>query len=130
MRNRSLFLLVALILAVAMTVPMATTTRAQSANIDCKGAQKGDTLSMLYVWSGQEEASLNSVLKPLVDACGIVFKAESSRDAPALLDTKVQAGTPPDIAFPSLATVARYQDKLVALDSLGGDKTAYPDFFI
>src|SRR6188474_1180852 len=66
--------------------------------IDCKGAQSGDEISMLYQWSGVEEEALNSVLQPLVDACGLVLKPESSRDQ-ALLDTRVQAGTPPDVVF-------------------------------
>src|SRR5687768_9953281 len=61
--------------------------------IDCKGSQPGDEISMLYQWSGVEEEALNSVLQPLIDACGIVLKPESTRDQ-ALLDTRVQAGTP------------------------------------
>ncbi len=127
MRKRSGFLLVALILSIALTVP--SVLRAQSTNIDCKGAQKGDTVSMLYQWSGQEETRLNQILKPLADACGIAFKPESTRDQ-ALLDTRVQAGTPPDVAFWTLAAAARYQDKLKTMDSLGANKAAYADFFV
>jgi alpha-glucoside transport system substrate-binding protein len=105
------------------TVPVST-----AGAIDCKGAKQGDTISMLYQWSGQEEASLNQVLKPLVDACGLVIKPESSRDQ-ALLDTKVKAGTPPDVAFYNVTQLVQYQDKLVPLDQLGGDKGNYADFF-
>jgi len=125
MRKRSWFLFVALLAAVTLTVP--TSSRAQ--NIDCKGAQKGDTVSLLYQWSGQEEGRWNQIVKPLADACGIAFKAESTRDQ-ALLDTKVQAGSPPDIAFWTLASMQRYQDKLKTMDSLGADKAAYADFWI
>jgi len=125
MRNRSWFLLLVLVLSAALTIP--TATRAQ--DIDCKGAKKGDTVSMLYQWSGQEEASLNTILKPLGDACGIVFKPESTRDQ-ALLDTKVQAGTPPDVAFWTLAAANRYQDKVFTMDSLGASKDSYADFFV
>jgi alpha-glucoside transport system substrate-binding protein len=96
--------------------------------IDCKGAKQGDTISMLYQWSGQEEASLSQILKPLVDACGLVIKPESTRDQ-ALLDTKVKAGTPPDIAFYNVTQLVQYQDKLVAMDQLGGNKGNYADFF-
>lgn len=56
--------------------------------IDCMGAQAGDTITMLYQWSGEEEAKLNQILRPLVDACGIVIQPESTRDQ-ALLDTRV-----------------------------------------
>jgi alpha-glucoside transport system substrate-binding protein len=53
---------------------------------------------MLYQWSGAEEEKLNQILQPFVDACGVKVVPESTRDQ-ALLDTKVQAGTPPDVAF-------------------------------
>ncbi|MBN2550205.1 MAG: hypothetical protein JXB15_13665, partial [Anaerolineales bacterium] len=85
------------------------------AEIDCMGAAAGDTISMLYQWSGAEEERLNEILKPLVDACGIVIQPESTRDQ-ALLDTKVQAGTPPDIAFWNVSQLVQYQSQLVPMD--------------
>src|SRR6266851_2796302 len=106
-----------------------TASHAQSSAIDCKGAKQGDTISVLYQWAGQEEARFNQIVKPLADACGIVFKPESTRDQ-ALLDTRVQAGTPPDIAFWTKAAVLRYQDKLVPMDQLGANKDNYQSFFI
>jgi alpha-glucoside transport system substrate-binding protein len=95
----------------------------------CMGAQPGDEISMLYQWSGVEEAALNQVLQPLVDACGIVLKPESSRDQ-ALLDTRVQAGTPPDVVFWQVAQLVQYKDKLKTMDSLGADAASYSDFFV
>jgi alpha-glucoside transport system substrate-binding protein len=97
--------------------------------IDCKGAQPGDTVSMLYQWSGQEEQKISEILAPLADACGIVFQPESTRDQ-ALLDTKVQAGTPPDVAFWTLAAAIRYRDQLQAMDELGAVAENYADFFV
>jgi alpha-glucoside transport system substrate-binding protein len=93
------------------------------------GAQKGDTISMLYQWSGVEETSLNQVLQPLVDACGIVLKPESTRDQ-ALLDTRVKAGTPPDIAFWNVAQLVQYKDMLKPMDTLGAHGDNYADFFV
>jgi len=90
----------------------------------CMGAQEGDELSLLYQWSGQEEERLNQILQPLVETCGIVLKPESTRDQ-ALLDTRVQAGTPPDIAFWNITQLTQYQDKLFTMDSLGASKDAY-----
>jgi alpha-glucoside transport system substrate-binding protein len=84
---------------------------------------------MLYQWSGAEETRLNQILKPLVDQCGIVIKPESTRDQ-ALLDTKVQAGTPPDIAFWNVTQLVQYKDKLVAMDTLGAHRDSYADFFV
>jgi alpha-glucoside transport system substrate-binding protein len=109
--------------------PQATEPPAAAGGLDCKGAKAGDEISMLYQWSGVEEAALNQVLQPLIDACGIVLKPESTRDQ-ALLDTRVQAGTPPDVAFWQVAQLVQYKDQLKAMDSLGADKASYNDFFI
>ncbi|MGD2177221.1 MAG: hypothetical protein PVG71_05300, partial [Anaerolineae bacterium] len=62
--------------------------------IDCMGAAEGDEVTLLYQWSGVEEEKLNEILQPLVEACGIKLVPESTRDH-ALLDTRVEAGTPP-----------------------------------
>src|SRR5262245_13064119 len=45
----------------------AATMAPAAGEIDCAGAAKGDEISMLYQWSGQEEARLNEILKPLID---------------------------------------------------------------
>lgn len=94
----------------------------------CMGAAVGDEITMLYQWSGAEEERLNEILAPFVDACGIVLKPESSRDQ-ALLDTKVQAGTPPDIAFYNVAQLVQYEDVLKPMDTLGAYGENYADFF-
>ena len=107
----------------------AATQAPTTGEIDCMGAKQGDEISMLYQWSGVEEAALNQVLQPLLDACGIVLKPESTRDQ-ALLDTRVQAGTPPDVAFWQVAQLVQYEDKLKTMDSLGADKSSYSDFFL
>jgi alpha-glucoside transport system substrate-binding protein len=98
------------------------------AGIDCMGAQEGDEITLLYQWSGVEEENLNEILKPLVDACGIVLAPESTRDH-ALLDTRVEAGTPPDIAFWTAAAMDLYQDQLVAIDEAGGNPDNYAGFW-
>jgi alpha-glucoside transport system substrate-binding protein len=127
MRKQLSFLLVLLMLAVFVAAP--AVSNAQSSSIDCKGAKSGDTVSVLYQWSGEEETHFSDIIKPLVDACGIQFQPESTRDQ-ALLDTKVQAGTPPDIAFWTLAAAQRYKDKLQAMDTLGADPKNYADWAV
>src|SRR4051812_34777266 len=107
MFKRSLIALAALALVGTTSLSLAT---AQSSTIDCKGAKSGDIVTMFYQWSGEEETHFNNIMKPLVDACGIVLQPESSRDQ-ALLDTKVQAGTPPDVTFWTLAAAIRYKDQ-------------------
>jgi alpha-glucoside transport system substrate-binding protein len=92
------------------------------------GAQSGDEISLLYQWSAIEEENWNKILAPLVDACGIVLKPESTRDQ-ALLDTRVQAGTPPDVTFWNVTQLTQYQDKLIPMSELGADAGNYPDFW-
>ncbi len=96
--------------------------------IDCMGAQSGDEISMLYQWSGVEEENIMAILKPLVDACGITIVPESTRDQ-ALLDTRVQAGTPPDIAFWNVTQLTQYEDQLVAMTDLGVNTDNYADYW-
>jgi alpha-glucoside transport system substrate-binding protein len=115
----------------AMTETMAPTETSmptEASAIDCMGAQPGDTISMLYQWSGVEEENLNKILQPLVDACGIVLNPESTRDQ-ALLDTRVQAGTPPDIAFWNVTQLSQYKDLLVPMTDLGVNGDNYADFW-
>jgi alpha-glucoside transport system substrate-binding protein len=116
-----------------MEAPMATSAPVEqepavAPEIDCMGAQAGDTISMLYQWSGTEEENLNKILAPLVDACGIVINPESTRDQ-GLLDTRVQAGTPPDIAFWNVTQLVQYKDKLVAMTDLGVNADNYADYW-
>jgi alpha-glucoside transport system substrate-binding protein len=112
----------------AMVATEAPTEAMAAGEIDCMGAQSGDTVSMLYQWSGTEEENLNAILKPLVDACGIVFEPESTRDQ-ALLDTRVQAGTPPDIAFWNVTQLEQYSDLLKPMTDLGVHSENYADFW-
>ena len=99
-----------------------------SEGIDCMGAASGDQVSVFYIWTGTEEEKFNTVVKPLVDACGINVVAQSSRDA-AVLDTKVKS-TPPDVAFWStIAPLTLYTDQLKDLDDLGADPTNYAPYW-
>jgi alpha-glucoside transport system substrate-binding protein len=106
----------------------AATEPAETGEIDCMGAQQGDEVSMLYQWSGAEEEQLMAILQPLVDACGIVLAPESTRDQ-ALLDTRVQAGNPPDIAFWNVTQVQQYSDLLVPVTDLGVNEANIPSFW-
>jgi alpha-glucoside transport system substrate-binding protein len=131
--SKVLSLLVVLTLLLTACGAKATATQAPAAGgntggIDCMGAKSGDTVSMLYQWSGVEETHFSNIMQPLVSACGIVLKPESTRDQ-GLLDTRVKAGTPPDIAFWNVSQLVQYQDKLKTMDSLGGHKDSYADFF-
>lgn len=113
----------------AMAEATATEGVPVTGEIDCAGAQEGDEISMLYQWAGAEEEALNQVLQPLIDACGIVLRPESTRDQ-ALLDTRVQAGNPPDVAFWQVSQLVQYQDQLIPMDELGATRENYGEFFL
>ena len=112
-----------------MPATEAPTEAPVAGEIDCMGAQQGDEISMLYQWAGAEETALNQVLQPLLDACGIVLRPESTRDQ-ALLDTRVQAGTPPDVAFWQVSQLVQYKDQLIPMDELGANRASYGEFFL
>ncbi len=132
--NSKLVKVVALIAVIGMVItacgPAAAAPTAVSSNgIDCKGAKSGDTLTLVYQWSGSEEESFNSIIKPFVDACGIKINAQSTRDA-SVLDTMVKS-TPPDVLFwPDLSPLKLYADKLQPLDTVSADKSNYASFWI
>ncbi|MBA4383710.1 MAG: hypothetical protein C0410_03150 [Anaerolinea sp.] len=96
--------------------------------IDCMGAAAGDTISMLYQWSGTEEENLNKILAPFIEACGVVINAESTRDQ-ALLDTRVQAGTPPDVTFWNVTQLTQYKDGLMTMSDLGANADNYAEYW-
>ena len=95
-------------------------------DIACTDVKAGDTLSMLYQWSGEEEAKLTAILAPWSEACGVTVTPESSRDQ-ALLDTRVQAGTPPDITFWNVTQLSQYKHKLIDMSNeiFGNNTFAY-----
>lgn len=106
----------------------AAPTTAATGNI-CGDAKAGDTLTVMYQWTGAEEESINAIFKPLVDQCGIKIVAESTRDA-GVLDTRVKS-TPPDILFwPSTAPLTLYSDKLVDLSTVGATTANYAQYWL
>jgi alpha-glucoside transport system substrate-binding protein len=108
--------------------PTEAATEAPTGEIDCMGAAAGDEVTMFYQWSGAEEEQLMNIFQPLVDACGITLAPEASRDQ-ALLDTRIQAGDPPDIAFFNVVQLQQYADKLVPVTDLGVNEANIPAFW-
>jgi len=119
-------------MAATTEAPMATTaapTTAPAAAIDCTGVTSGDTLNVVYQWSGDEETSFDTIIKPFVDACGVKVNGQSTRDA-SVLDTMVKS-TPPDILFwPDLSPLKLYTAKLLPLDTVGADVSNYPSYWL
>jgi alpha-glucoside transport system substrate-binding protein len=93
--------------------------------VECFGGE-GNEVSLLTVWSGDEEARLIEIFQPLIDACDITFAYEGTRDLTAVLATRVEGGNPPDITMlPGLAALEQYKESLVPLDTLGANLDNY-----
>ena len=117
----------------ATTVPPVDTeepdeTEPVVGDFDCTGVTAGDSVSMLYQWSGEEEAKLTAILAPWSEACGVTVVPESSRDQ-ALLDTRVQAGTPPDVTFWNVTQLTQYKDQLIDMNTLGANAANYAGYW-
>jgi len=109
--------------------PTATSMALSVGGIHCMGAVAGDKVTMLYPWSGTQEQNFDKVLKPLVDACGIVLEPESSRDQ-ALMDARVKAGTPWDLViWHTKRPLVEYAEKLMPVEEAGADGANYTDYW-
>lgn len=97
--------------------------------IDCGETSPGDTITMIYQWTGAEEEKINAILAPFTDACGVAISAEATRDE-AVLDTRLKSD-PPDVLFwPSTAPAILYPDQIRDLHALGANTDNYADFWI
>ncbi len=84
---------------------------------DCKGGE-GGTVSMIGVWSGDEEGTFKSILQPFLDECDITLEYEGTRDL-AVYTTRIEGGNPPDIAgLPNPGMLAQFKDYMVPLDGI------------
>ncbi|MFN2146367.1 MAG: ABC transporter substrate-binding protein, partial [Anaerolineales bacterium] len=101
------------------------TSAPEMPTIDCMGSTGGE-VSLLDVWSGDEEARLIEIFAPLTEACGITLAHEGTRDLAAILATRVEGGDPPDISMmPSIGSLAQYKDNLVPLSEAGAHLENY-----
>ncbi len=97
--------------------------------IDCKGAAPAIPFPSPTSGPGVEEASFNTIVKPLEDACGIKINGTSTRDA-SVLDTMVKS-TPPDVLFwPDFSPLKLYTSMLLPLDTVGGIQSNYASYWI
>lgn len=62
------------------------------------GDISGETVSVLVVWGGAELESFQAMVAPWEEETGATVEIESTRDIDAVLQTRVEGGTPPDVA--------------------------------
>ena len=105
---------------------------AKTAALKAAGAQPlGGTLSMLGVLGGTELDAFLSILAPFEAATGIDVQYESTRDLPAVLQTRVDGGNPPDVvSTPGIGQMAAFAEagQLLDLNEVLDARTVTKDF--
>lgn len=82
------------------------------------GGKVGGSVTVLGPWGGDELTIFNNMIAPFQDKTGIKVQYEGTRDANAILTTRVAAGNPPDVSdFPNPGLMRDFanQGKLVDL---------------
>lgn len=111
---------------------MAAALLVVAALVGCGGASDdaapdlgGHRIEVLAVWSGDEQAAFETVLRGFEEATGAAVDYTSAGHGMATaLSERVDAGDPPDVAFvPQPGLLRRYarEGKLVALDDAVGE---------
>lgn len=99
--------------------------QAQDMSMECFGSE-GTQVSLLGVWSGEEEETFKAVLAPVLDACNLTLVYEGTRDLATVLATRVDGGDAPDIAsLPNPGSLKTYADQLVPLTDVGVNADNY-----
>jgi alpha-glucoside transport system substrate-binding protein len=100
------------------------------------GTVKGGTIKLIGTWTGNEQDSFMAVLEPFKQRTGIQVLYEGNRDLDTILNTRVAAGDPPDMAAapgPTLLTKFAQQGKVVDLGKVldtGKLKSEYAQVWI
>jgi alpha-glucoside transport system substrate-binding protein len=75
-------------------------SRSTSVSSPGGGDLRGQTIDVVGVWSGDEQRDFEQVLQPFVRRTGATVRYTSEGDnLPTVLQSKVQGGNPPNIAF-------------------------------
>lgn len=103
----------------------------QEALAAADGKKIGGKVTMLGINGGTEAQLVKNALKPFTDATGIQVEYTGSEDLNAVVQTRVQAGNPPDVVdAASIGSMVKYahEGKLADLGSLIGTDTLKADF--
>jgi alpha-glucoside transport system substrate-binding protein len=80
-----------------------------SPGADGDGDFSGETVSVLAVWGGAELESFQAMVAPWEEETGAIVEVESTRDIDAVLQQRVEGGTPPDLAgLPGPGVMAQF----------------------
>ncbi|HEY8490859.1 MAG TPA: ABC transporter substrate-binding protein [Dehalococcoidia bacterium] len=97
----------------------------------------GGTVDVLGIWGAEELESFEAMVSPWQDRTGSQMNFTGTRDITALLTTRVEGGSPPDVAIPAeIGLFQRFaqEGRLVPLSACDGlEETVrdnYPQSFI
>lgn len=77
-------------------------------------------VTMMGVWGGQELEAFQAVMDAFTAKTGIKVQFEGTRDLPTLLQTRLAAGNPPDVAaIPGPGAMKEYVDQGAMVDLSG-----------
>ena len=74
-------------------------------------------VTMMGVWGGQELEAFQEVMAAFTEKTGIKVQFEGTRDLPTLLQTRIAAGNPPDVAaIPGPGAMKEYVEQGALID--------------
>jgi alpha-glucoside transport system substrate-binding protein len=122
-------------LAVGLSASAATALLAacggKTVNTSTSNVKKTNSVDLLNVWSGEEQASFQAVVAPFTKSTGITVKIETTRDVTQTLTTRLRGNNPPDMAVlpnPGYMQQLAQQKHLVALDSFVDMTQVHTDY--
>ena len=84
------------------------------------GASAQGVVTMMGVWGGQELEAFEEVMDAFTAKTGIKVQFEGTRDLPTLLQTRIAAGNPPDVAaLPGPGAMKEYVEQGALVDLNG-----------
>jgi alpha-glucoside transport system substrate-binding protein len=92
-------------LAVGLSAGAATSILAACGSSPSTGANasatpiKSNTVDVLNVWSGDEQADFQAVVAPFTKQTGVQVKIEATRDLNEVLTSRINGNNPPDMAI-------------------------------
>lgn len=112
-------LLTFIMLLTLAAVPVVGVQAQDGMEMECFGSE-GSEISILGQWSGEEEATFRSILDPVLNGCNLSLSYEGTRDQATVLATRIEGGSPPDIAIlPNPGSLVNYADAMVPLEEVG-----------
>ena len=115
-------------LAVAAIVLAACQSPGESSGPVGSGEPLGGTISILAIWTAEEEETFKAVIQPWVDANNVEVEYTGTRDLSTILTNRVDGDDPPDIAglpnVGALVDFARNGDLIPLADFMDMDQLA------